>query len=169
MKIGGLPVHYALMLTILSQIVQLFTGYTVALTIDHVGRIPWFAGAFAVAALAALSGAFVTGVLHVHGWVPLLVFGILMTAGTSVNSIGVYLYTPELYPTRMRALGTSTASSTNRLASAIAPLCVGFLLANNLGIASVFAMFAVVLLFGFFVIKTFGIETRRLTLEEVSP
>lgn len=169
MKIGGLPVRYALMLTILSQIIQLFTGYAVALTIDRVGRIPWFAGAFAVAALAAISGAFVTGVLHVHGWVPLLVFGIVMTAGTSVNSIGVYLYTPELYPTRMRALGTSTASSTNRLASAIAPICVGFLLANNLGIASVFAMFAVVLLFGFFVIKLFGIETRRLTLEEVSP
>jgi hypothetical protein len=30
-------------------------------------------------------------------------------------------------------------------------------------------MFAVVVLFGFFAIKTFGIETRRLTLEEVSP
>jgi putative MFS transporter len=86
-----------------------------------------------------------------------------------VNSIGVYLYTPELYPTRMRALGTSTASSTNRLASAIAPICVGFLLANNLGIASVFALFAVVLLFGFTIMSKFGIETTRRTLEEVSP
>jgi hypothetical protein len=42
-------------------------------------------------------------------------------------------------------------------------------LANNLGIASVFSLFAVVLLFGFFVMTKFGIETTRLTLEEVSP
>jgi putative MFS transporter len=169
MKIGGLPVRYALLLTILTQLIQLVTGYTVAGTIDRVGRVRWFAGAFAVAAAAAIGGAIVTGVFHVHGWVPLLVFGVLMTTGTSVNSIGVYLYTPELYPTRMRALGTSTASSTNRLASAIAPICVGFLLANNLGIASVFALFAVVLLFGFTIMSKFGIETTRRTLEEVSP
>ena len=169
MKIGGLPVRYALMLTILSQVIQLFTAWAVAETIDRVGRVRWFSGAFAVAALAAIGGAFVTGVMHVHGWVPLLIFGLLMSAGTSVNSIGVYLYTPELYPTRMRALGTSTASSLNRIGSTIAPIAVGFLLAKNLGIASVFALFAVVLLLAFVVMQRFGIETRQRTLEEVSP
>jgi putative MFS transporter len=169
MKIGGLPVRYALLLTILSQVIQLFTAWAVAGTIDRVGRVRWFAGAFAVAACAAIGGAVVTGVFHAHGWVPLLIFGLIMSAGTSVNSIGVYLYTPELYPTRMRALGTSTASSLNRLGSTIAPIAVGFLLANNLGIASVFSLFAVVMLIAFVVMQRFGIETRLRTLEEVSP
>ena len=150
MKIGGLPVRYALLLTIVNSAVQLTTAYWVAATIDRVGRIRWFGGAFAVAAIAAFAGAFVTGVLHVHGWVPLLIFGVFMTTGTSVNSIGVYLYTPELYPTRMRALGTATASSLNR-------------------IASVFAMFGCVLIVAYVVITRWGTETSRQTLEEVSP
>ena len=168
MKIGGLPVRYALLLTIFSQLIQLLTAFLVAETIDKFGRVRWFAGSFAFAAIAGIGGAIATGVFHAHGWVPLLIFGILMTAGTSVNSIGVYLYTPELYPTRMRAMGTAMASSSNRIMSAIAPLAVGYLLANNLGISSVFAMFAIVLLFGFVIMQRFGVETSRRTLEEIS-
>lgn len=69
----------------------------------------------------------------------------------------------------MRALGTATASSLNRIGSGIAPIAVGYLLANNLGIASVFTMFAVVLIVAFVVITRWGTETRLQTLEEVSP
>jgi len=40
-----------------------------------------------------------------------------------VNAInlGVYLYTPELYPTRVRALAVGTATAWLRLASMIGP------------------------------------------------
>ncbi len=38
---------------------------------------------------------------------------------TSSVALALYLYTPELYPTRMRALGSSTGSAWSRLASIV--------------------------------------------------
>ena len=46
----------------------------------------------------------------------------------SVNAV-LYLYTPEIYPTRMRAIGTGAATCWLRLASAAGPLLVGYLVA----------------------------------------
>ena len=37
----------------------------------------------------------------------------------------LYLYTPEIYPTRMRAIGTGLATSWLRLASAVGPATRG--------------------------------------------
>ena len=50
MKIGGLPAQYALALTIVTGGIQLASCYVVAVSVDKHGRVPWFAGAFAVAA-----------------------------------------------------------------------------------------------------------------------
>ena len=94
--------------------------------------------------------------------------GIIMTVG-NINGLGVYVYTPELYPTRMRAWATAMGSSFNRLGSFIAPSLVGFLLAEYGSISIVFVMFACVALFGAVVMATFGEETKRRTLEELSP
>jgi putative MFS transporter len=44
-------------------------------------------------------------------------------------SLAVYVYTPELYPTRMRAFGPSAAIAWLRLASIIGPFIVGAILA----------------------------------------
>jgi len=168
MKIGGLPVQYALMLTIITSALQLCGSYTLAFTVDRLGRVPWFAGSFLVVCSGAVLGALLTGPLGVRGWQPLLLCGIIMTVG-NINGLGVYVYTPELYPTRMRAWATAMGSSFNRLASFIAPSIVGFLLAQYGSIALVFAMFAVVALFGAVVMATLGEETKRRTLEELSP
>ena len=170
MKYGGLPITAALALTIVSNVVGLAVAYLTAAVVDFVGRKPWFAGGFAVSTLFALGGAFAVGVLHIHGWVPLLVFGVGMNAGASINALGAYLYTPEQYPTRMRAWGTAAGTSLNRVGSFFAPLAVGALLAASAeGIGNVFLMFAVVALFAAIVIWTLGEETKRRTLEEISP
>ncbi len=47
----------------------------------------------------------------------------------STINIGVYLYTPELYPTRVRALGVGTATAWLRFASMIGPTVVGMMIA----------------------------------------
>jgi MFS transporter, putative metabolite:H+ symporter len=168
-KFGGLPTRDALALTIGMTATQLVWAYLTSGVIDRVGRVPWFAGGFALAALASIGGALAIGVFGVHGWQPLLIFGIFVVGGTSVNALGVYVYTPEQYPTRMRAWGTATGSSLNRVASFFAPLAIGWLLGANLGMASVFAMVAVVAAFGAIVIWTMGEETKLKTLEELSP
>lgn len=168
-KFGGLPVRNALALSIALSITQLIMAYISSSVIDRAGRVRWFGGGFAVAALFAVGGAIAIGFFHVHGWQPLLIFGVGMATAMSVNTLGVYLYTPEQYPTRMRAWGTATGSSLNRLASFVAPTAIGWLLAGNFGMASVFFMFAVVATIGAVVMWTMGEETKRRTLEELSP
>jgi MFS transporter, putative metabolite:H+ symporter len=169
MKFGGLPVHYALLLTIGINVCGLVTVWLTAENVDRVGRVPWFAYSFLLGTLGAAGGVIAIGVFHAHGWLPLLVFGLIMNAGSAINAIGVYLYTPELYPTRMRGLGTATASSMNRVASTIAPLAVGYLMAMNFGMASVFGMFALVSFIGYLFMQFVGVETKGRILEEVSP
>ena len=81
---------------------------------------------------------------------------------------GIYVYIPETYPTRMRALGTGTASSFLRIASIVGPTIVGFTLANsNVGV--VFLLFGLVSLVGALVVALFTVETRGKILEQVSP
>jgi putative MFS transporter len=85
----------------------------------------------------------------------------------STINIGVYLYTPELYPTRARALGVGTATAWLRFASMIGPTAVGFMIAG--GLPSVFWMFACAALIAAVVTAAFAIETKGRVLEEVSP
>ena len=140
-----------------------------AVSVDKHGRLPFFAGGFALAAVAAVAGAILTGPLGMHGWQSLLFCGIAMMIGTGTNTLGVYLYTPELYPTRMRAWATATGSSTNRLGSFTAPWVVGWILSRFDSIALVFGLFALVGIVASAVVWFFGEETKRRTLEELSP
>jgi putative MFS transporter len=84
----------------------------------------------------------------------------------SINAV-LYLYTPEIYPTRMRAIGTGLATSWLRIASAIGPALVGFLV-DTKGVRSVFLMFAAVSVVGAFA-ATCMVETSDRRLEEIAP
>ena len=83
----------------------------------------------------------------------------------SVNAV-VYLYTPEIYPTRMRAIGTGLATSWLRIASAIGPTLVAYMLDLG-GVGWVFLMFAVVSVLGM-VASYWMIETRNRRLEDIA-
>jgi putative MFS transporter len=168
-RIGGLPVTSSLLLTSLSSLVgNLPIAYLFALTADRVGRKPFFVGGFALAVLGAAFGlAVVVAGGHPH-WPVLFASGLAMQVGVGCSSLGVYLYTPELFPTRMRAWATATGSSWNRIGAFIAPSVIGVLLGSGLGIGGVFAMFGVVAAAGGVVLARWGLETRRRTLEELS-
>src|SRR3569832_1684208 len=100
-------------------------------------------GAFAL-------GAMTLGVLGLGGakdvsW--LIVLGTISYGLIGSIAAVVYLYTPEIYPTRMRAIGTGVATSWLRVASAIGPWLMGFMLGEG-GVDSVFLMFAGVAVLG---------------------
>jgi MFS transporter, putative metabolite:H+ symporter len=134
-----------------------------AFAIDRVGRRRWMTACFAVGAILlvslASSGA---GSITVVIALVTLSYGIV----GSVNTV-LYLYTPEIYPTRMRAIGTGAASCWLRLASAAGPLLVGYLVGAS-GPAAVFLMFAVVGVMGALA-ATLTLETRNRRLEEIAP
>ena len=80
---------------------------------------------------------------------------------------GLYAYTPEVFPTFIRATGTGLASAFGRIGSIIAPAVIGFF-AVTLGFAGVFTMTTAVLAVGVFAVLVFGLSTAGRSLEELT-
>lgn len=161
-RVYGLELRDALRAGTLTNVAQVAVLLGCAFAIDRVGRRRWTvlcsaAGAVLLGTLAAFAASSVAAVM-------LLVTLAYALLG-SVNAV-LYLYTPEIYPTRMRALGTGAATCWLRLASAAGPLLVGYLV-DARGPAAVFLMFAAVGLLGALA-GTQMLETRNRRLEEIS-
>ena len=158
-----LPLDVSLRYGMITQAAGFMGTLICALTIDHIGRRPYFAVSFAVAAacLGMLATQSSPSAEQVLMYVAAAYFCI------STINIGAYLYTPELYPTRTRAVGVGLATAWLRLASMIGPTAVGFMVAG--GLQSVFWMFAGAAIFAAIVTGAFAVETKGRVLEEVSP
>lgn len=134
-----------------------------AFAIDRTGRRNWTIASFLVsAALLAILG---FGAAESATRVMLLgtlSYGVIGSA----NAV-LYLYTPEIYPTRMRAIGTGLSTSWLRISSAIGPAIVGVIVGAH-GVGPVFWMFSGVAIAG--AIAALGmIETRNRRLEDIAP
>jgi putative MFS transporter len=169
MKIGGLPASRAIMLQIVNVALVLVLTYVMALTVDSVGRVKWFVIGFAISAVGSILGVIVTGPLGIHTWPALLACGLIMQTAATAGSTMIGLYLPEMYPTRMRAWGTSAGQAFNRAAAFVAPVTIGWIMAETEAVTLVFAVFLVVAIYALIVILTLGEETKRRTLEEISP
>src|ERR1700743_358244 len=158
-----LGVPQALRAASMTNVAQVVLVLICAIVIDRTGRKYWMMGAFGLGAVMLSVLAF--GGTQDVSWV--IVFSTLSYGLIGSIAAVVYLYTPEIYPTRMRAIGTGVATSWLRIASAIGPTMIGFMLAKGGGVDAVFLMFAVVAIVGL-IAATRMIETRNLRLEEIS-
>ena len=70
-----------------------------------------------------------------------------------------YVYTPELFPNRLRGTGIGFASSVGRFASFIAPMAIGLIVAAG-GLFGVLAVNAVLLAGGIAAMRLLGAETK---------
>lgn len=147
----------------MTNIAQVLILLVCAFCIDRIGRRNWTVSAFLLggAMLAVLGFVWAQKVLPVM-LLSTLGYGVI----GSINAV-LYLYTPEIYPTRVRAIGTGLATSWLRIASAVGPALVGFMVAAR-GINSVFLMFAGVSVAGALA-ATCMTETRGRSLEEIAP
>jgi putative MFS transporter len=147
----------------MTNVAQVAVLLVCAFTIDRIGRRNWTVAAF-------LLGGGMLALLGIIGAQKVLGVMILTTIGYgligSVNAV-LYLYTPEIYPTRMRAIGTGLATSWLRIASAVGPALVGFMV-DAKGIHSVFLMFAGISVVGALA-ATCMVETSDRRLEEIAP
>jgi putative MFS transporter len=80
---------------------------------------------------------------------------------------GVYAYTPELFPTWMRATGVGLASAVGRIGSILAPSIIG-IFSVTLGFGGVFVMTTVVLTIGVLGVVIFGASTAGKSLEDIN-
>jgi MFS transporter, putative metabolite:H+ symporter len=158
----GLGLQDSLRAASLNNVAQVAVLLVCAFTIDRIGRRHWMVAAF-------VAGGAVLAVLSVaaHSVAIVMVLATLSYGIIGSCNAVLYLYTPEIYPTRMRALGTGVATSWLRLASAVGPALVGFMVAEG-GIAAVFLLFAGISAVGALA-ATQMIETRGRQLEEIAP
>ncbi len=162
-QVYGLSLDQALRAGTLTNVAQVGILLLCAFSIDRVGRRRWMTACFVVGAVLLVSlGSFGAGSLTAVIALVTLSYGIV----GSVNTV-LYLYTPEIYPTRMRAIGTGAATCWLRLASAAGPLLVGYLVIAR-GAGAVFLMFAVASVMGALAAKV-ALETRNRRLEEIAP
>ncbi|MEV6036707.1 MFS transporter [Nonomuraea sp. NPDC052116] len=80
---------------------------------------------------------------------------------------GVYSYTPEVFPTWIRATGTGLSSAFGRVGSILAPTIIG-LSAASLGFGGVFGLTTAVLVVGVVCVVVFGLATAGRSLEELT-
>ena len=157
-----LDLPQALRAASMTNVAQVALVLLCAMVIDRTGRKYWMMGCFGLGAV--MLGVLAFGGTQEVSWV--IVFSTLSYGLVGSIAAVVYLYTPEIYPTRMRAIGTGVATSWLRIASAIGPTLIGFMLGRG-GVDSVFLMFAGVAVLGL-AAATRMIETRNLRLEEIA-
>lgn len=159
-----LPLETALLYGLLTSVAGVVASIGCALLIDKVGRKRWYTGAFLLAPVPLL----VLAWLGATSPMQVLICAGLAYAIVQTITFSLYLYSAELYPTRLRAMGTGLGSAWLRLGSSAGPIIVGFIM-GGAGIQYVFATFAGVLVVGAIVTWLVAPETKGRVLEELSP
>ncbi|NRS48666.1 MFS transporter [Brevibacillus sp. HB2.2] len=110
---------------------------------------------------------FMTGVMafafgQSSGTMELLVTGAFLSFFNLGAWGALYAYTPENYPTPLRATGSGMASGVGRIGSIIAPYLVGYYSSHHYSYTFIFSMFTAVLIVGAIVLLIYGRETKVL-------
>ena len=135
-------------------------GYVAAaLLVDRIGRKNTL-GAFLLGSAAA---AYFFG--GAQNEAQIIVWGCLMSF-FNLGAWGViYAYTPENYPTKIRATGSGWASACGRVGGIVAPMAVAWLFTDASKFSLVFALFAAVLIAAAIIVMLIGKETKQEALE----
>jgi putative MFS transporter len=163
----GFTLQQALWLNLAIAVFQIPGYYAAAALVDRIGRKPTLVAFLACAAVGSFFFAGATlapqpSVAAVIGWGAVIAFFNLGAWGVT------YTYTPEQYPTAIRASGAGLAAGAGRLVGAFAPTIVGAMLYRFDSPYAVFVVFACVMLAGAVVVLLLGEETRGKSLEEIS-
>ena len=150
----------ALYRVMLITLLQIPGYYSATALLDTAGRKPVLAAYLTMAGVGcALLSA--SGAAQMFAWSCMISF---FNLGAWA---GLYTYTPELYPTRVRGTGSGAAASVGRVAGILTPTITGFLLTAG-GLSQTFLVFALMHLAAAAAVLILGVETKGKTLEEIS-
>lgn len=91
----------------------------------------------------------------------LMAFGALLSFFNLGAWGALYAYTPEQYPTVIRATGAGMAASFGRIGGILGPLLVGYFVAQKVSITMIFAMFCIAIFIGALAVLFLGKETKQ--------
>ena len=95
----------------------------------------------------------------------LIVFGMLLSFFNLGAWGALYAYSPEQYPTVIRATGSGMAASVGRIGGILGPLLVGSLVTAGYEIGWIFGIFCIAIIIGVIAIIFLGTETKQVELE----
>ncbi|CAH2800422.1 MAG: Uncharacterized MFS-type transporter [uncultured Paraburkholderia sp.] len=150
------PLQLALNLAVAASVLGVVGSLTCALLVDKVGRKPIINLSFVACALSLLfAGVFHDSSVYVVAACCALSLGFL-----ACGFITAYVYTPELYPTSIRAMGCGVGGAWLKVAAIFAPAIVSkTMIGGNLQFA--FYILAAV------AVHFLGIETKGKVLEQL--
>ncbi|MFQ6085150.1 MAG: MFS transporter [Candidatus Bathyarchaeia archaeon] len=157
----GLTLVRSLFWVVVVTLVQVPGYYSATFLLDRIGRKRVLGLYLAVAGVACFLLGFSRDIGFILLWSSVISF---FNLGAWA---GLYTYTPELYPTRMRGTGSGTAASIGRLAGIIAPTLTP-LLWVTWGLWSAFGVFAFAHIAAALAVTLLGVETKWKALEEIS-
>ncbi len=96
----------------------------------------------------------------------LLIAGMLLSFFNLGAWGALYVYTPEQYPDAIRATGAGAAASIGRVGGILGPLTVGYLVAAQIGIETIFVIFCATIVVGVVAVAVLGRETQKVELEK---
>ena len=157
----GLTVSESFGYSIAIEVAQVIGYYPAAVLSEKLDR-KWSIVIFlAVGALAAI------GLATASTDIQVLIFGILLAFFLNGAYAPLYTYTPEVYPTSIRATGVGASAVFSRFGAALAPIIMGVTYAS-LRFSGVFVMLCLVIAVAVIVVVTMGVSTRQRSLEEIA-
>lgn len=150
--------EYVLVMTL----AQLPGYYCAAWLVDKLGR------KYTLSVFLLFSGVASYFFGHASTAASLMMWGSVMSF-FNLGAWGVlYTYTPEQYPTTIRALGSGWAAGFGRFGGMAAPVMVGVMIGHSFGFGAVFYMFAFVFIAVAAVVMGLGIESKQKDLESIT-
>lgn len=143
---------------LLMTLAQLPGYFSVACLIERIGRKK----VLVIYLLGTLVSAYLFGIAQSGN--QLLIYGALLSFFNLGAWGAMYAYTPEQYPTKIRATGAGAAASVGRLGGIFGPLIVGYCVAAQISISIIFALFSFTIFMAVIAVAFLGNETKQITL-----
>jgi MFS family permease len=156
------PLQLALNLAVLGSVLGVLGSLVSALAVDVVGRKPVITGSFLLCALSLA----LAGIYHASSVYVVATFCSLALGFMASGFITAYVYTPEQYPTSIRASGCGLGSAWLKLASFVAPMVVPHAIIGG-DLSPAFYLLGAVPLIAALTVHALGIETRGQVLERL--
>lgn len=144
---------------LLMTIAQLPGYFTAAWLIERVGRKFVLSTYLLGTALSAVAFG------NAETLATILTFGALLSFFNLGAWGALYAYSPEQYPTAVRATGSGAAAAVGRVGGIFGPLLVGILLKAGYDFGLIFGVFCAAILIGILAVIVLGTETKQVELE----
>ena len=103
--------------------------------------------------------------IAVTAW-QLIIAGMLLSFFNLGAWGALYAYTPEQYPSSVRATGSGIAAGVGRIGGILGPLIVGYMVAFGISPTIIFSLFCLVIVIGILAVVLWGTETKQQELLE---